>query len=104
MHSNITSSYAYGIIKKNGFLTGEHRAGSLTVLVLILVLCLNDKTKNAAPYSQYKPRFYIPSSPLPPPIITQITFEWNITSFTRILSSLAQTALGSQGVLWELLV
>lgn len=50
MHSNITSSYAYGIIKKNGFLTGEHRAENLTVLVLILVLCLNGKTKNA-PYS-----------------------------------------------------
>lgn len=45
MHSNITSSYAYGIIKKNGFLTGEHRAGNLTVLVLILVLCLNRKTE-----------------------------------------------------------
>lgn len=45
MHSNITSSYAYGIIKKNGFLTGEHGAGNLTVLVLILVLCLNRKTK-----------------------------------------------------------
>lgn len=45
MLSSITSSYAYGIIKENGFLTGEHGAGNLTVLVLILVLCLNRKTK-----------------------------------------------------------
>lgn len=50
MCSNITSSYAYGIIKKNGLLTGEHRAENLTVLVLILVLCLNAKIKNAVPY------------------------------------------------------
>lgn len=67
MHSNITSSYAYGIIKKNGFLTGEHRAGNLTVLVLILVLCLNGKTKNVLCF-QYNSRLHF-SPTRPPPLL-----------------------------------
>lgn len=103
MHSNITSSYTYGIIKKNGFLTGEHRAGNLTVLVLILVLCLNGKTKNAVPYL-LSVQIQTLVALKPPTIITQNTFEWNIPSFTRIISSLVQIVLGSQGVLWEFLV
>lgn len=94
MHSNITSSYAYGIIKKNGFLTGEHGAGNLTVLVLILVLCLNRKTENAILYLL---SVQIQAFLKPLIIITQKTFEWNLASFTRIISSFTQIAFGSQG-------
>ena len=71
MHSNITSSYAYGIIKNPSICIWiPNRAGNLTVLVLILVLCLNGKTKMSLTHSQHKFRLHSPTFQIPT-IITQ---------------------------------